>query len=163
MIMARMSNKELIAPVLGSVLGVAASRYGSNAVSDALTKKDREAAVPVTPDKVSVWKKAWFIDLIGGFGVGALGYSGILKNDMASKTSLVMGSNLLANGLISMVDDLSAEVADKTYNGRSLRYVGEGAARVPVGAQARRMAYAPSMSRSMAQVPASQREVVALF
>jgi len=161
MIMARMNNKELIAPILGSGLGVVTSRYGSNALSDALTKKDREANV--APADVSVWKKAWFVDLTGGAGITALGYFNVMKNDMASKTAVVMGSNLLANGLISMVDDLTADAADKQYNGRSLRYVGVAPNRVTVGAQARRMAYVPSMARSMAQIPTPQRSVAALF
>ncbi|MDO8623150.1 MAG: hypothetical protein Q7R52_02795 [archaeon] len=159
--MGKLSNKELVAPLLGSGLGVVASRFGSNALSDSMTKEDRAAAV--NPKDVSLWRKAPFYDVVGGVVLGAVGYMGWLKNDMASKTSLAAGSFLLANGVMDMIGDLTAEEGERQYNGRPLRYVGVAPNRVAVGAQARRMAYVPSMSRQMAQVPAARRGTAALF
>lgn len=153
---------------LGAAAGAAVSHYGSNAISDALTQSDRDAGT--APAEIAFWRKAPAVDIGLGVVVGALGLYAVKGSSRGAKmTSLGLKSAaafLVANGVMDLVGDmLVAEGDARTVNGRPLRYVGEGAARVSVGALRRNAMSRPVAQRLSAQqfVPAGQRGRTAIY
>lgn len=147
------------AMVLGAGAGAATAKYGSNLISDALTKKDRELTngQPKTAVKdVQFWKKAYLYDmLLGATGVAVGLYGGrAIKGNLALGISSA-GAYLLANGLTDWIGDAMAEEKNKTYNGRPVRDTKETTHTNLVGALSRMRA--SSCGRSTAQRVVAQR------
>lgn len=120
------------AMVLGAGAGAAAAKYGSNLISEALTKKDREISggnPKTAPKDVQVWKKAYLYDMLFGGAALALSLYGgrTIKGNVAVGVGSA-GAYLLANGLTDWIGDVMAEEANKTYNGRPLRVTKEDGA-----------------------------------
>ncbi len=149
------------AMVLGAGAGAAASKYGSNLISEALTKEDRTVtggAAKTAPKDIPVWKKAYLYDMLfGGAAVALSLYGGrAIKGNVAVGVGSA-GAYLLANGLTDWIGDVMAEDADKQYNGRPLRKTKLGAGFVDnMGALSRVMATGCGQ-RAMAQRVVGQR------
>lgn len=110
------------AVVVGAGVGAAVSKWGSNLISNSLTKEDRELVGGSPKTKVvdiQVWKKAYLYDMLFGAAGLALGIYGgrAVRGNVAVGVGSA-GAYLLANGLTDWVGDVMAEDADKTYNGR---------------------------------------------
>lgn len=128
--MAKQDMKELGSVVLGAAVGAAVARYGSNAISNTLTKNNRDLAGGATDfisqtdldnevKKVAIWRKAYTWDVLLGLGAGA---AGMYAKGLSSEMKLGLqsaGAYLFANGLLDAVGDLTLKAGDvHTYNGR---------------------------------------------
>ena len=164
--MAKLDLKDAGIMLVGAAAGAAISRYGSDAISNAMTKKERELAAPAVAN-VKFYHKAPFWDVVLGVAAGGAG----VYMDRSRKSHEVAlgleaaGAYLVANGVLDLIGDMTAEDAVKQFNGRPLSKA--PAVGPNPGPMSRARGVASPMSRVMAQqrtqTVAAAGEQVALF
>lgn len=145
-----MSMKDAGSLLLGGAAGAAVARYGSNAISNALTKNERDsthADFQADPAQVSLFKKAPAIDVALGVAAGAIALK-VKGLSHAARLAVAGGAAyLVANGALDLVADLTtATGTTRSYNGRPVSETVTGLANP--GPLARRMSLARSQALS---------------
>ena len=159
----------------GAVAGGFVSSYGSNAISNYLTKDARTVAnadkylPPADIGKggtkdLSFYQKAWFYDVLLGVGAGALSIYGFKKQKNLALGGMGASAYLVGRGVVDMVGDFMAEDGNRTYNGRPLQKAEKDAAGVVTVNYPGPLSLRPSSygSRAMA-MPRANTGTVAMF